>query len=311
MRVEALVHHVHLPIGVRALGDQRAASWLCSAAEKPAPCTLRGVVPAPAASSAAVPVALRQHDGGPVGVVLEAVCLSAEGRRHPVLDRVDLQVFPRERVCLVGDSGAGKSSLLRVIAGPVWVRRAGSAWRHLPRDVRWPWAGCRSALPSCPRPCWTSIPPGLPGIDERAIQAALEAAGLGRWLRSLPLGLHTPLSGARCGAGAGRWPVAAVDHPPAGGAAPVPGSLRRRLRSRAQAVRRSGMAPAIGWRAGCRGRGRDAESAQDYDEGHYDRGGRQTRDVRASGYSRANSRLIRRARRTSAVRCAACATIAA
>jgi ABC-type transport system involved in cytochrome bd biosynthesis fused ATPase/permease subunit len=35
---------------------------------------------------------------------------------------------------------------------------------------------------------------GRPGADERAALAALEAAGLGTWLRSLPRGLHTPLS---------------------------------------------------------------------------------------------------------------------
>ena len=159
------------------------------------PCTLRGVVPAPAASSAAVPVALRQHDGGPVGVVLEAVCLSAEGRRHPVLDRVDLQVFPRERVCLVGDSGAGKSSLLRVIAGLVpassgRVRLEGPAAGR-PRALGWV-PQCPTVLPAT---VLDNVSLGRPGIDERATQAALEAAGLGRWLRSLPLGLHTPLSG--------------------------------------------------------------------------------------------------------------------
>jgi ABC-type transport system involved in cytochrome bd biosynthesis fused ATPase/permease subunit len=35
---------------------------------------------------------------------------------------------------------------------------------------------------------------GRPGADERAALAALEAAGLGTWLRSVPRGLHTPLS---------------------------------------------------------------------------------------------------------------------
>jgi ABC-type transport system involved in cytochrome bd biosynthesis fused ATPase/permease subunit len=35
---------------------------------------------------------------------------------------------------------------------------------------------------------------GRPGADERAALGALEAAGLGTWLSSLPEGLHTPLS---------------------------------------------------------------------------------------------------------------------
>ena len=35
----------------------------------------------------------------------------------PLLERIDLQLAPGERVCLVGRNGTGKSSLLRVIAG--------------------------------------------------------------------------------------------------------------------------------------------------------------------------------------------------
>ena len=36
---------------------------------------------------------------------------------HPILDHVDFSLFTGERVCLVGRNGAGKSSLMRCVAG--------------------------------------------------------------------------------------------------------------------------------------------------------------------------------------------------
>jgi len=42
----------------------------------------------------------------------------------PVLDHINFQVDPGERVCLVGRNGAGKSTLMRIIG-----RRAGARFR--------------------------------------------------------------------------------------------------------------------------------------------------------------------------------------
>jgi len=48
---------------------------------------------------------------------------------RPLLDHVDLSIGERERVCIVGRNGEGKSSLLRLVArvtppddGAVWVK---------------------------------------------------------------------------------------------------------------------------------------------------------------------------------------------
>lgn len=141
----------------------------------------------------------RPQETGPVAVVLEAVCLFAAGRSRPVLDGIDLRVSPGERVCLIGESGAGKSSLLRVAAGLV----APSAGRCRHEGLEGPClaAGHRSVLGWVPQhptvlpaTVLDNVALGRPGADERAALAALEAAGLGTWLRSLPRGLHTPLS---------------------------------------------------------------------------------------------------------------------
>ena len=47
----------------------------------------------------------------------------------PLLDEANLQVEPRERVCIIGRNGTGKSTLLRVIGG-VAAPDSGSVWRQ-------------------------------------------------------------------------------------------------------------------------------------------------------------------------------------
>jgi ABC transport system ATP-binding/permease protein len=47
----------------------------------------------------------------------------------PLLARVDFQIEPGERVCLVGRNGAGKTTLLRVVTGAA-LPDDGEVWRH-------------------------------------------------------------------------------------------------------------------------------------------------------------------------------------
>jgi ABC-type transport system involved in cytochrome bd biosynthesis fused ATPase/permease subunit len=133
----------------------------------------------------------------PLGIALESVSLTAASRSRPVLDRIDLHVCPGERVCLTGESGAGKSSLLRVVAGLV-IPTAGQA-RLEGRELA---AGRRPALAWVPQhptvlaaTVLDNVALGRPGIDAEAARAALDAAQLGPWLAGLPRGLYTRLSG--------------------------------------------------------------------------------------------------------------------
>ena len=58
-----------------------------------------------------------------------------------MLDQVDLQIEPGERVCLVGRNGEGKSTLLRLIRGEIEpdegtvIRQQGLRISRLPQDV--------------------------------------------------------------------------------------------------------------------------------------------------------------------------------
>jgi ATP-binding cassette subfamily F protein uup len=47
----------------------------------------------------------------------------------PVLDNVNLQIEPGERVCLIGRNGTGKSTLLQLVSGEV-TPQAGNVWRE-------------------------------------------------------------------------------------------------------------------------------------------------------------------------------------
>ena len=65
---------------------------------------------------------------------LEDVSLSFGGT--PLLDGVDLQVEPGDRICLVGRNGSGKSTLLKIAAGQV-EPQSGAIFRHPSSTVRY------------------------------------------------------------------------------------------------------------------------------------------------------------------------------
>lgn len=135
---------------------------------RPAPLTARGV---------------RHRPGGPEGPL--------------VLDGVDLEIRPGERLALVGPSGTGKSTLLTLLARLAdpdsgVVRLDGRPLDALPvadvrRKVRLAGQDAHLFATSVRE----NVRIGAPGADERRVEQALRVAGLGAWLDGLPDGLDT------------------------------------------------------------------------------------------------------------------------
>ncbi len=55
--------------------------------------------------------------------------LSLAFGHHPLMERINLQIEPQVRICLVGRNGAGKSSMMKVIAGEI-LADEGTIWRR-------------------------------------------------------------------------------------------------------------------------------------------------------------------------------------
>jgi ABC-type multidrug transport system fused ATPase/permease subunit len=130
----------------------------------------------------------------------------AEGQ--PVLHRTSLVVDAGEHVALVGRSGAGKTSALHLLAGlyTPWtgtVRVAGHDPAALAESER------RAIVGVVPQvvqlfsgTVFENITLGDAGISEAAVLEAAEIAGADAFIRALPLGYRTPLTGSGGGKGA-------------------------------------------------------------------------------------------------------------
>ena len=116
--------------------------------------------------------------------------------RHPVLDVIDAQVREGDRICLLGPSGVGKTTLLNGIAGldpqlrPMIEQRAGLRVGYLFQEHRLlPWRTVRQNL-------------ALVGASAADIERLLAEVGLSGAADSLPdqlsLGMARRAALARC-----------------------------------------------------------------------------------------------------------------
>ena len=169
----------------------------------------------------AVPEGAEDHPAHPVGVTaaggagvgrvgLRGVTVRYPGRAGPALERVDLELEAGELVAVVGASGAGKTTLGRVLVGltrPEEGFVVAGGWRLGDGDLdRWrervAWASQHPVL--VPGTVAANVALGRPGAGPAAIREAARLAGADGFVRRLPAGYDTVVGAGGHGLSAGQ-----------------------------------------------------------------------------------------------------------
>ncbi len=143
------------------------------------------------------PDAVELASGGGHGIELRGVGLTYETGSGPVLDGIDLDVAPGEKVALVGPTGSGKTSILNLVPR-LYEANAGSVAVGGVDVRRLTLASLReqiSLVPQEPLLFSTTVKEnilyGRRGADDAAVEAAARAAQAHDFIAQLPDGYDT------------------------------------------------------------------------------------------------------------------------
>lgn len=130
-------------------------------------------------------VTVTETEEGPA-VILEQVSFSYPGRREMMaLRQVDLAVYEGEKVAVVGPSGSGKSSILKLIAG-FYAPEKGTLYR---RKGSWSMIGQDTFLFA--DTCYENIVCGDLSVGKETVERAAGEAELTDFIHSMPKGFQT------------------------------------------------------------------------------------------------------------------------
>jgi ATP-binding cassette, subfamily C, bacterial CydD len=134
-----------------------------------------------------------------VPVRLEQVSYSFPARSGSVVDRLDLELSPGETVALVGESGAGKSTVARLLLGLLEPTggRISVGGMNLNQCDREAWRRSVVWVPQQPTIFRGSIKDnirlGAPVASDRQVRQAAALAGAHEFIAALPEGYETPI----------------------------------------------------------------------------------------------------------------------
>jgi putative ABC transport system ATP-binding protein len=133
---------------------------------------------------------------GPIRVRFEHVTY-AYPTGSTVLHDVDLEITPRQRVAIVGETGSGKSTFAKLLTRLMDPTEGRVLLSGVPINEV-PFESLRSRVVMVPQDGHlfdTSIADnvryGRPGLSDEQVEAAFHALGLGDWLAGLPRGVAT------------------------------------------------------------------------------------------------------------------------
>ena len=148
------------------------------------------------------PTTARDLPHTPLGVRFEHVTFRYAPGARPALEDVDLEIAPRRRVAIVGETGSGKTTFAKLVTrlmdpseGRVLLGDDRAGWVPLDRVA---FASLRQRVVMVPQDGFlfdatvaNNVRYGRPGLTDADVLAAFEELGLGDWVAGLPDGVAT------------------------------------------------------------------------------------------------------------------------
>ncbi|MGY1761285.1 ABC transporter ATP-binding protein [Geodermatophilus sp. SYSU D00779] len=148
------------------------------------------------------PATARQLPHTPLGVRFEHVTFRYAPDARPALRDVDLEIAPRRRVAIVGETGSGKTTFAKLVTrlmdpscGRVLLGDDDAGWVPLDRVA---FASLRQRVVMVPQDGFLfdatvadNVRYGRPGLSDDDVRAAFEELGLGDWVAGLADGVAT------------------------------------------------------------------------------------------------------------------------